>query len=547
MVYGALPLEERNKRSNVHFIGAVASQTGLSAINMVPRLVLDLKMLEKGVLMYSACYGEEVLVVAPLLCITADNPRHSDLCGIYQSSSLFPCRKCYQRSYKHRKPIKRRNAANTSNNPTPSKMPLLTDLIDPQPARTKHHYQEAIVDMKRAVFDILDGKSTYSEFRFKVTGASSLLELDSFDPAADTPVEILHTILVGVAKYLVLHLVQDVIGSKTKQLDRLTAGLRRYKDSTGFSRTFRRKLNHCGSFLGRDFKQLVQCLPIVIAYDFTLDADGDIQAVGILFDALGHLSSLVFVKAVPFNLDMYLSTLQAAVINMTTRLHDYDIQHPQYSPLSTKLKTHILLHLVDDIRRFGCPLHYETEKGEQFNKFIREAIYHTNRQAPSRDLATIFGKRTMLRHIIEGGSWTDINTNNIVKCGSAITAFLNRNNKFLEVFLDGSREFEDNNNVSIDIRPDCYAVFSRVNSSNVKSYFLGKTAKSKTMDVTRYINHGKDSFGYIAASPSRSCYSLVDLKVEGLLDMHWVNGEGNNIVNHNKFGVAWLLANCELD
>jgi hypothetical protein len=140
-----------------------------------------------------------------------------------------------------------------------------------------------------------------------------------------------------------------------------------------------------------------------------------------------------------------------------------------------------------------------------------------------------------------------VNTNNTVKCGSAITAFLNRNDKSLEVFLDGSREFEDNNNVSIDIRPDCYAVFSRVNNSNVKSYFLGKPAKSKTMDVTRYINHGKDSYGYIAAFPSRSCYSLADLKVEGLLDMHWVNDEGRNIVNHNKFGVIWLLANCELD
>ncbi|SAM08391.1 hypothetical protein [Absidia glauca] len=62
MVCGALPLEDRNKRSNVHFIGAVASQSGLSAINMAPRLVSDLKMLEKGVLMYSACYGEEVIV-----------------------------------------------------------------------------------------------------------------------------------------------------------------------------------------------------------------------------------------------------------------------------------------------------------------------------------------------------------------------------------------------------------------------------------------------------------------------------------------------------
>ncbi|SAL96263.1 hypothetical protein [Absidia glauca] len=113
------------------------------------------------------------------------------------------------------------------------------------------------------------------------------------------------------------------------------------------------------------------------------------------------------------------------------------------------------------------------------------------------------------------------------------------------MFLDGSREFEDNNNASLAIRPDCYAVFSRINN-NDKSYFLGKTAKSKSLDVTRYICHGKDAHGYIVASPPRSWYSLAELKVECLLDMHWID-EGRNIVNHNKFGVAWFLANCDLN
>ncbi|KAI8328652.1 hypothetical protein BC941DRAFT_315353, partial [Chlamydoabsidia padenii] len=78
-----------------------------------------------------------------------------------------------------------------------------------------------------------------------------------------------------------------------------------------------------------------------------------------------------------------------------------------------KPKTHLLQHLTDDIIRFGCALHYETEKGEQYNKFVREAIAHTNRQSTSRDLAKIFGKRLMLRHIIEGGSWKD-STNSTV-------------------------------------------------------------------------------------------------------------------------------------
>ncbi|KAI8328553.1 hypothetical protein BC941DRAFT_319796, partial [Chlamydoabsidia padenii] len=68
-----------------------------------------------------------------------------------------------------------------------------------------------------------------------------------------------------------------------------------------------------------------------------------------------------------------------------------------------KPKVHILQHLPEDIKRFGCPLHFETERGEMFNKFIREHITHTNRHNPNRDIAIKFGKQVMLRHIMDGG------------------------------------------------------------------------------------------------------------------------------------------------
>ncbi|CAO3599396.1 unnamed protein product [Absidia cylindrospora] len=111
------------------------------------------------VLMFSAYYDEIVLVIAPLMFITADNPRHSQLCGIFGMTSTYPCRKCYQQNYRSTR--RKRN------------VPAIEQLTNEQ------------------------------EFKYKDTEAEALLELESFDPPLDTQVEVLHTILLGITKYLV--------------------------------------------------------------------------------------------------------------------------------------------------------------------------------------------------------------------------------------------------------------------------------------------------------------------------------------------------------
>ncbi|KAL0086990.1 hypothetical protein F4703DRAFT_1927855 [Phycomyces blakesleeanus] len=44
-------------------------------------------------------------------------------------------------------------------------------------------------------------------------------------------------------------------------------------------------------------------------------------------------------------------------------------------------------------------LRYETENDEQFNKFIRQHLFQTNRQLTSRDVAPRFGKQIICRYI----------------------------------------------------------------------------------------------------------------------------------------------------
>ena len=61
---------------NIHFI---TCSNEVSALDMVTALVPDFQKLEKGIEMYDAHLQKNVLVVAPLLFLLADNPRHSEI------------------------------------------------------------------------------------------------------------------------------------------------------------------------------------------------------------------------------------------------------------------------------------------------------------------------------------------------------------------------------------------------------------------------------------------------------------------------------------
>lgn len=68
-----------------------------------------------------------------------------------------------------------------------------------------------------------------------------------------------------------------------------------------------------------------------------------------------------------------------------------------------KPKFHILRHLPQHICRFGPAMLFATEAFESFNAVIRIRSVHSNRQAPSRDIARSFARANRTRHLISGG------------------------------------------------------------------------------------------------------------------------------------------------
>jgi len=87
MVPAALPLAERHMLNNTAFI---CTDHHLSAMQMLPALVENLVLLEKGIEMMLP-NGDPVVVIAPLHFISAENARHSEIIALSRgAASLMP-------------------------------------------------------------------------------------------------------------------------------------------------------------------------------------------------------------------------------------------------------------------------------------------------------------------------------------------------------------------------------------------------------------------------------------------------------------------------
>ena len=93
MMLAGLPRSENSKLENLHVI---TTSNAVSALELADGLLVrELNSLaSEGIVVHDAYMQQDVLIVAPTLCIICDNPRASELLNHAGSSAKRYCRMC---------------------------------------------------------------------------------------------------------------------------------------------------------------------------------------------------------------------------------------------------------------------------------------------------------------------------------------------------------------------------------------------------------------------------------------------------------------------
>ena len=235
------------------------------------------------------------------------------------------------------------------------------------------------------------------------------LNASGLDPHADTPVEILHTILLGFVKYFWRDVIQNQLGTNPPKKELLKtrlnsldiSGLQLGKNLNGHT-----LVQYAGSLTGRDFRIIAQVAPYVL-YDLVPPACLDVWV---------SLCNLVPVVWQPTIVDIDEYIVSSANVrrhlflkcqfqaHLETAIKEFLYRVICWTPRwFNKPKFHFILHLPTNIRRFGPAVLFATETFESYNAVIRNKSVHSNHRAPSQDIALAFARYSRVRHLFSGG------------------------------------------------------------------------------------------------------------------------------------------------
>ncbi|TFK34493.1 hypothetical protein BDQ12DRAFT_763286 [Crucibulum laeve] len=239
-----------------------------------------------------------------------------------------------------------------------------------------------------------------------------LLMTHGIDPHQDTPVEILHTYLLGNNKY-VWH---DTSKSWDKKKDELFAIRLQSLLIDGLTTPAPRAwylVQYKNGLVGKHFK-ILQQLAVFHLNDLCP------EPIFRLWKATGELGALIWQPKIK-DMNTFLIDLQVLIDNLLDMWAEVDPRR-----IITKLKLHVLPHLIDDFRCFGPAILYSTEIFECFNAVFRFCSVLSNHIAPSHNIAITMLDMERFKHMVSGG-WWKINEKEYIQAGKHIHTFLINN------------------------------------------------------------------------------------------------------------------------
>ncbi|TBU51623.1 hypothetical protein BD310DRAFT_791607, partial [Dichomitus squalens] len=227
-----------------------------------------------------------------------------------------------------------------------------------------------------------------------VTMVNPLLDMKGLEVHRDTPVEPLHTHLLGIVKYFwaqtvwVLEKQGNFVTFQARLHSLAKSGLNIPNILADYMCRYR------GALIGKHFKTISQ----VMSFAVCGLVDDNLQNAWL---AVGSLTVLLWETDIE-SMPKYQEQLRKSIDNV---LDHAVVLSPGL--LTEKNKLHILLHIPEHIARHGPSLLFSTERYESFNHIFRLSSIHSNRQAPSRDIASSFANQDRCRHMVTGGYWCD--------------------------------------------------------------------------------------------------------------------------------------------
>ncbi|KAI8460241.1 hypothetical protein BY996DRAFT_4632711 [Phakopsora pachyrhizi] len=414
MSLAGLPPKLSNQEFNTFF---VATSNIATALELAAPVCDELsKLLLSGFTAFDYSLQEHVLVLPVVLLFMADSPMHAEITSTIQPNvSLQLCRICNLKAENKKEKATgtyvdkflgyKPNGYNVQPDlqcwtATKKSAHHTWELF--QQGAPKNHIQLSITNLgvkdmlNQTVMKVIqENEDTRLVFNIKKLHEENtqqlfnpLFEIKGFDGHKDTPVEVLHVVLLGILKYLYRDLIGGLSASKKEEL---IARLQSFDTCNLNIQPIKAKylVQHYSSLVGKDFKVLIQAAPFVF---FPLIEDSKRK----IWNSLCHLCSFIFQTHIR-DLKKYTAKINYFTQDFLLKLISASAQWVN------KPKFHMLIHLSQSIARFGPASLYATEKFESYNGVVRQASIHSNCQSPSRDIANNFLNYSALRFCFSGG------------------------------------------------------------------------------------------------------------------------------------------------